>query len=432
MKKTTLVLGKRSGSTLFVVMGLTLLGTLAASSVAYCTGSRVRQAHKQVDLEQAFYLAEAGAERAASYVAAGNDTSTTLSGSLGTGSYATVLDCQPMAGGEVQIDVTSVGTVGGVSHTVTMHGLRRVSWARYALWYNTESVTPLWLVPGEHFGGRFYAKPQLAFHDKDLATKGQVRFDDKVWSAWTGNPPGIKLQSAAVSPIFTMGLTLKAAAETMASVNFSDLLAKSTANGKVLSGQTTIVINGNKATITNTRAGYVNYVWTIPTDGLLYVKTVTTGTTSTQKGDITVSAPNGLEGRLTLVSDNDVSIVDHVRYKNNPNPNVTPNYPNSTDALGLIAKRSVVVQPAAPNNLDIYAHIICQTGGFGVLNHDTGSARGMLNVYGGIVNSIRNAVGTTGGTGYLKNYIFDTRFSKTPPPYYPVVTDELEWTAWEG
>jgi len=82
--------------------------------------------------------------------------------------------------------------------------------------------------------------------------------------------------------------------------------------------------------------------------------------------------------------------------------------------------------------LNVYAHIICQNGGFGVINYDTGSARGTLNVYGGIVNQVRNAVGQTSGTGYLKNYIYDARFARNPPPNYPVLTDELEWRRWDG
>ena len=178
--------------------------------------------------------------------------------------------------------------------------------------------------------------------------------------------------------------------------------------------------------ITNSRKNWNKKAVTIPANGMVYVKTVTSGT-APRAGDIKVSAPNGLGSRLTLVADNDIKIVDHVRYKVNPKTT-----PSSTDALGLIAKRSVVVQTVAPDDLDIYAHIICQNGGFGVDQHDEGDSRGSLNVFGGIVNKVRNAVGIVGGAGYAKNYAFDTRFSKNPPPNYPVVIDELEWLEWEG
>ena len=413
----------RNGTTLIVVMGMTLLGTLAAASVMFCVGWRTQLASRLVDLEQAFYLAEAGSERAAAYVASGSDTSTTLTGSLGNGGYVANVVCQPVSGGETQIEVASTGTVNNVRRGVILHGLRRVSWARYALWYDTEA-TKLWMFPGERFDGRVYSKPQMHFHNLDLATKGQVRFTDKAWTV----PATIEKASSSVNPIFEKGLVTSAAAESMTSVDFPSLLTKANSGGLVLEGATTIVVNGATMTITNTRKSWSNKAVTIPANGTVYVKTVTSGTTSTRTGDITISAPNGLGGRLTLVSDNDIKVTGHVRYKNNPRT-----VPASTDALGLIAKRSVVVQTDAPNDLDLYAHIICQTGGFGVASYDSGSARGTLTLYGGLVNKIRNGVNTNGGaTGYAKNYIFDVRFAKAPPPNYPVLADELEWSAWEG
>ena len=421
MNETPMARNTRSGATLIVVMGLTLLGTLAASSVAFSVGSRVRQTHSQVDLEQAFYLAAAGTERAASRVAGGNETSGTLTGTLGNGSFSAEIECQPGAG-ETVITVTSRGTVKGISRVVILRGLRRVSWARYALWYDSEPMK-LWIAPGERFDGRVYSKPQLHFHNKDLATKGQVVFTDKVWTV----PDTIEKASSSVNPVFEQGLVTGADVESMASVNFSDLLTKTTqGGGLVLEGESTIAINNKTLTITNSRKNWNKKAVTIPANGMVYVKTVTSGT-APRAGDIKVSAPNGLGSRLTLVADNDIKIVDHVRYKVNPKTT-----PSSTDALGLIAKRSVVVQTVAPDDLDIYAHIICQNGGFGVDQYDEGDSRGSLKVFGGIVNKVRNAVGIVGGAGYAKNYAFDTRFSKNPPPNYPVVIDELEWLEWEG
>jgi hypothetical protein len=421
MNATPHGLNSRTGSTLIVVLSMTMLGMMATASVMFYVGSRVKQAYKQVDLEKAFYIASGGAERAASRVAAGNETSATLTNVLGNGSYVAVIDCLD-AGGEVKINITSRGTVKGVSRTVVLRGVRRVSWARYALWYEEEAGT-LWMFPGERFDGRVYSKPQFHFHNQDLATKGQVHFADKAWSAASS----IEKASSSVNPVFEQGLTLDASPESMASVDFSDLLAQAVAGGLVLEGETTMTIDNQTMRITNARKKWTNKATPIPANGLVYVKTVTSGT-DPRTGNITLGAPNGLNGRLTLVSDNEIKIIDHVRYKSNPQT-IT----NSTDALGLIAKQSVAVQTSAPKNLDIYAHIMCQNGGFGVVNYNSGSARGTLTVYGGIVNKMRNAVNTGGGTtGYRKNYIFDKRFSKNPPPKYPVLTDELEWVEWEG
>jgi hypothetical protein len=159
--------------------------------------------------------------------------------------------------------------------------------------------------------------------------------------------------------------------------------------------------------------------------GLIYVKNSTSGTTSTKPGNVSMSgSTNGM--RLTVVSEGDIKINGHLRYKDNPTNN-----PSAKNALGLIAKSNVVVQTIAPNNLDIYAHVIAKTGGFTVDQYDQGAGRGSLNVYGGIVNWIRKPV-WGGSSGYLKNYTYDKRFRSTPPPHYPAVPDEFKWLGWEG
>jgi len=433
MNENSRTKGNRNGATLVVVMVLTLLGTLAASSVAFCTGQRVWQAYRQVNLEQAFYLAAAGAERAASRVASGNETSGTLAATLGAGSYSVAINCQNGAG-EVQIDVTSVGTVAGVSRTVVLHGLRRVSWARYALWYNSESPDGLVMAAGESFRGRVYSKPTLRFSNVGITPYNHVHFYDRVWTV----QDHIDVDPGA-DPIFDQGIVYNAEIESMASVNFADLQAKAVSAGKVLEGPTTIVIDGSQMKVVNARKGWTTSnpgIITIPesnkvlptpgTQSKVYF-TVYVKNYSTTLGDITISAPNGVGNRLTLISDNDIKIAGHIKYKVDPLVD-----PSSTDALGLIAKRDVMVQTSAPYDASICAHIMCQNGGFGVVNYDSRAQSGKLNVVGGIVNNVRKAVGTVRPTGYKKNYVFDTRFAKYPPPNYPVLTDELEWSEWEG
>ena len=433
----------RNGTTLVVVMCLILVSAGMTASVVYSTGARSSMANRQVNMERAFFVAEGGAERAAAYVAAGNEDSIELSGSLGEGSYVANVISSGRIGGEIDIDIVSVGTVNGVSRTVTMHGVRRLSWARYALWYEKESTT-LWIVPGEIFSGRVYSKPQLHFHDTGLAAdkKNQVLFTDRVWTS----AKTIEKKPKA-EPIFEKGIVMNAPIESMASVDFSTLLTKADTGTDrlVLEGETEIILSGSTIKITNARKGWTNKTVPRPSSGLIYAatKTVTTQepiydkrgrltgystTTKTYPGDITIRAPAGLTGRLTLVAENDITIQDHVRYTTEPQA-----HPESTDALGLIAQKSVEVGLDAPKNLNIYAHIICKEGSFGVKNYNSGSSRGTLFVYGGIVNQMRSGVGTVGGgTGYSKSYWYDTRFAKNPPPCYPELPDEIEWTEWEG
>ena len=435
MKAKTISSEGRSGMTMLVVMMMTLLCSAALSSVLFCVGTRVQRAYKQVDLEQAFYIAEAGMERAAAFVGAGNETDTTLTGNLGGGNYVATVTCTPLSGGEIGIEVVSTGTVNGIARTVTVRGLRRVSWARYALWYDREAIT-LVILAGDAFNGWFYSKPLLRFSNQNLSRTGKAHFYDKVWTV----PSYIQYDSGAY-PILDKGLVTSAEVQSISSVSFDDMKAAAYASpgGMVLDGDATIELAGTTMKVTNGSNGWDEHVVTIPTNGLVYARAATYTKTYydsrgrkqtvsvTEPGNITVSGPTGMNGQMTLVAEKDINIVDHIKYASNPETN-----PHSDDKLGLMAKRNVVVKPTAPNNLNVYAHIFCQDGGFGVENYNTGASRGTLKVYGGIANLIRNPVSTTTPTGYFKNYIYDTRFVQNPPPYYPRLPDLLQWAGWEG
>ena len=51
----------------------------------------------------------------------------------------------------------------------------------------------------------------------------------------------------------------------------------------------------------------------------------------------------------------------------------------------------------------------------------TSTPQKTLHLYGGITQMTRGAVGTTSGTGFLKQYLYDTRFMTSPPPFLPPV-----------
>ncbi len=428
----------REGATLLVVMLVMVICMAAVSSVMFCTGSQMQRSWKQVQLEQAFYLAEAGVEHAAAYVLSvggGLVESTTISGTIGEGRYETQVVASDLGWNGQAIEVRSRGVVKGVSRDVQVRGLRNMSWARYALWYDREALS-LVIAAGDRFRGQVYSRPQLRFTNKNIATQGQARFYERVWTV----PTSIQRDSGA-NPVFDKGLITGAEVQSMASVDLTALkaVAQHTAGGLLLKGDATIELRGTTMLVTNVEREWENQVVAIPTNSVVYAEPYTYTEmyydrynrrqyrTVTEPGNIEIAAPQGFSGSLTLVSENNISIVNHVRYGQDPLVN-----PASRDSLGLIAKKNVVVETSAPNNLEIYAHIICRDGGFGVKNYDRGSFRGTLKVVGGIANLIRNAVGTTSPSGYLKNYIFDSRLTRNPPPFYPRLPDRLQWDTWEG
>ena len=256
--------------------------------------------------------------------------------------------------------------------------------------------------------------------------------------------------SGSISGIqFDKGFLLNSYQGTMADVDFNSAASTSlksdattaaaTGSGVVLQGSTTITFNSGSMTISNDRKGWTNHVFT-PTvggEGIIYVQTVATGTTSTRPGTIFLNGGT-LSGRMTIASEDDMTIAGNINYKTDPV--VTP---SSTDALGLLSMNDIWVGSTAPNNLEINAAMMAtglssasgNDGSFGVTGYNSGSPRGNLTVYGGIVQENRGAVGQSSNGnpthGYTKQYSYDARFINTPPPYYPVIAQKVTFAQWQ-
>ncbi|HTW16834.1 MAG TPA: pilus assembly PilX N-terminal domain-containing protein [Nocardioides sp.] len=137
-----------------------------------------------------------------------------------------------------------------------------------------------------------------------------------------------------------------------------------------------------------------------------------------------------LKGRMTLVADNNIIITDHLKYHGGK---------TGTEALGLIAGNSVKVyhpvkrsssgtfsdmdRPESKGkfqNAVVQASILTLMHSFNVQAWDKGSTSGLgtLSLFGSFAQRYRGPVATTSGTGYDKNYEYDTRLRFAPPPYF--------------
>jgi hypothetical protein len=231
-------------------------------------------------------------------------------------------------------------------------------------------------------------------------------------------------------------------------------------------GVTHLVLNGSTNTIEVTNGGKKETLpW--PADGLIYVKTkestkenengscpefkpqeadTSTEVSEIEKdgcGDVYVSGTYSKS--LTIGSQDDV-IVNGELYPTSVAGKLGAE-PTGTETLGLIANNYVrVYHPieSAPceeynyyrkqyercsgynyvngtgslKNPWIYAAILSTKHSFVVDNYGQGESLGNLNVYGAIAQNYRGIVGTTGGTGYIKNYNYDERLAVDEPPYF--------------
>jgi hypothetical protein len=201
--------------------------------------------------------------------------------------------------------------------------------------------------------------------------------------------------------------------------------------GLVLIGRTEIQLNGSSMAVKNlARFGDNNFhTMSYPTNGVIYVDSngaCTSGYvrqqtyTSTDQacGDAWVKGTYGKD--LTIAARNDVVINGNLERA------------NDELLLGLVANNFVrVYHPVtwssgscggntsdALSNPVIEAAILALNHSFIVDNWDCGANLGDLTVDGAIAQYYRGPVGTSGGTGYLKNYLYNDRLRYREPPYF--------------
>ena len=92
-------------------------------------------------------------------------------------------------------------------------------------------------------------------------------------------------------------------------------------------------------------------------------------------------------------------------------------------ALGLAAAEAVEQERAAERedggvDLEIDAAILALNGSFLLDRFGCGESKGTLTVNGAIAQAHRGLVGTSGGSGFTKNYIYDSRLKYRSPPYF--------------
>ncbi len=149
-----------------------------------------------------------------------------------------------------------------------------------------------------------------------------------------------------------------------------------------------------------------------------------------------------IRGRVTVAASSDIIIGDDITYVTDPGAGTC------VDILGIFSANDVIVANNFLNapwrhssatttyrtyddTRDEFIHgTVLALGNFFVKNHDSGSddaekcesttwGRGCLYLTGGIIQKERGPVGTTGGTGYVKRYSYDTCGATNPPPYFP-------------
>lgn len=290
-------------------------------------------------------------------------------------------------------------------------------------WYRdgrSSSCTAIQFVTNDVVAGPFHTNDDML--TCGAPTFGRAGKNDAI--EVSAPAPGYRTNCGAVVPNFQTPLKTSAAVLTLPPSNAT----LSAIAGATYTGTTKIVLNNANMTVTNS-AGTTSTV-AIPSNGVIYVQSGTCGNGAydikqTYNNDVGCGdawVHGSTSKSVTIAADNDV-IVDG---------NLTQ-VAGSDSLVGLIANNFVrVYHPVTrdssgnctgnatgtPTNVEIDAAILSLAHSFIVDNYNCGASLGNLTILGAIAQKFRGAVGTTGGTGYIKAYGYDDRLGYREPPSF--------------
>ena len=304
-----------------------------------------------------------------------------------------------------------------ISYLVQVDSFARYIWLTdMEVFRQTGRDIPVYFTSGDELTGPTHT-------NGNYNISGDPVFNDVVSSAEDfinylhGGPP-------ADNPTFSDGIQLGADEIPMPSKAL-DLRTASTQDGYHFEGLTTIVLNADGTmTVTNDKLSPATQTMALPANGAVFV-------TGARAGE-NLHVSGTLQGQLSIGTNRDLIIDGNITYATNPQTN-----PDSTDVLGLIAEKDVVVSESASppgGNLTVQASIMAMDDSFYADNW-ANELKGTLNVFGGIIQDRRGPIGTFNSrtnqkaSGYTKNYIYDSRLRTLPPPFYPTTGDYvgLSW-----
>ncbi len=465
------------GFTMFAVMvAMTVIITASAATVAATTGD-LRAGGDDVQRKQAYAAAEAGAQAYAYELAIEPDfwqlcTNTTklpLNQAVSAGgerTWATLPDseaqyaiellpangagsCNPASPDSTFIDQTTgtfrIRVTGRASANSRVKRsiigtFRRPGFTNFVYFTDSEANGTIQFAPTDEINGPLHSNDTLLICG---ATKFGRSPADSIETAMPGEGnsgsgwtkpggtscgPDPRWNEPGATTIDPEVGTFRKNAETHQMPTSNTELFQQTLSNYRFKRKTQIVLNGSTMTVTGRRDdGTVlsGVTMALPSNGLIYVSNDTGCAAHTLSSSNVPANPyasardycgeawvqGNYSANLTIAAASDVVVRENITR-------------NGDSMLGLIANDWVrVYHPCGSGDLGdvtVEAAILALTDRFTVDRYDCGAKQGTLTVFGAIAQQVRGPVGTSGsgGTGYIKNYIYDDRMRFRSPPRF--------------
>jgi len=399
---------------LLVGVALFTLGTAESELVDY-TG----------DGREAFWLAEAGLERARAWLAE------MYASDPGYDPVGTEVAGQPLGEGDYTFRVIAGGGGAAPAYVVESDGvvdgvLRRVratftaeSLARYQ-WLIDSQAPDTWMKTGDNFEGPVHMN-------------GHLRIDGDPWFGAKVTASGDYIEKPDSDPTFTQEYetgvpevafpNLSAVEASLRAAAISDGLY-----GPALSGSDYYEVEMGR-----TGAGMLSY----RINGSATTNWVDVDITSLEGAawfDSEVRVKGVIDGELTIGCSEDLYISGDILFYGST-PGSGPD-PGCNDPFGIIGAENVYVADTPDNSSDCEIHgvIMALDRRFQVEDWNKAPSRGTLTIWGGIIADqawrINTFVGSTLRSGYLRDFHYDGRMTSIFPPFFPM-TGRFLMTSWQ-
>jgi hypothetical protein len=425
----------QGGAALIVVLAIIAAVLLIAVALFTLAGGESGIVERRVDSVRAFYLAEAGLDRAKSWLEAlaqqdpptfPNDA-TFADQWLGGGKYTVEVEKAVTANPWLTMyDVVSTATVDGAVRQVRTR-FQNETFAQFV--YFADQTSDIWFTSNDSLDGRVHVNGTIHI-------SGSPWFGMKVTSTATqfdmyqGSTPtfegGYELGVGNIPLPAPSDIAPTLIAESQSAGLYGGVLAGNNAKYEVELGR-----SGNMGTLSYRayRSVSGSYQWSG------WTTVVLTSTNGIAWFEEPIDIKGTLDGQLTVGSAGDINITDNLLYLDST-PGHGPN-PGCDDLLGLVSAKNVVVYDSTPNlnDCEIHAHMLALDQSFGARNYDQGDPRGDLTIWGGFAQKKIGAIGQFqhgGGIihGYSKNYHYDRRLMTNSPPGFPPTGQYIQatWT----
>jgi Tfp pilus assembly protein PilX len=203
-----------------------------------------------------------------------------------------------------------------------------------------------------------------------------------------------------------------------------NVYVEGTVKGRVtIAAENNVVVTGN-LTVSGASGGTVpqgpDMVGLVAANSVVVYHPVRRSSSAASTVAKTPSAVTGTCPNLGSAPDNAIG--------SNSNYTMTCTYQDKTTFGNSYTDLSYPAATSSGSNRYVFASIQTLQHSFWVQSYNRGNDQGKLSVRGSIAQKWRGAVGTSGGTGFAKDYSYDQRLQFSSPPYFPQWTNAV-WGA---